>query len=77
MADALTCETCQFWLARPGAYYGECAMRVVYGRVAFDYQPCAYHSGLEQVLTPTIDMQSQARGGPPWPNPGIAQWVKP
>jgi len=42
----LICATCLFWSERenPAAYYGDCALQVVYGRVAFDYQPCPYHS---------------------------------
>lgn len=67
--DTLTCASCAFWQAQPGAYYGDCQMQVVYGRVAFDYQPCAYHS--ERGKTQEgIALQSSARGMT------YVEWVK-
>lgn len=62
MSDALTCETCAFWRPVPRTTLGDCDLQVVYGRVAFDYQPCMYHSGRATTPAPVeSDMQSQAR----------------
>jgi len=60
----LTCETCRFWHADPGAYVGDCAMQVVYHRPAFNYAPpggCQYHSEIG-VAPPALSQQSQTRG---------------
>ena len=64
-ADKLGCESCLFWQASPGAYYGDCTLGVVYGRTAFNYKPCAYHSerGKDAAAVPDgIAMQSAAGG---------------
>lgn len=77
MADVFTCANCDLWQPRDREhdYAAPCALGV-YTRPYAD-MTCDLHSGHDTVPTGPVDMQSQARGGPPWPNPGRAQWVKP
>lgn len=76
MADALTCANCAMWFGDETSFAAPCLLGVR-ARPAYDFT-CDLHSGHNVVpAQPTVDMQSQVRGGPPWPNPGLAQWVKP